>query len=58
MLTERGPNADYSGEYGKGKSFPVAAYTPRIGLFEVAEDGWETLAEKGIKPVSKVLVGD
>ena len=38
-LTDRGPNADYSGEYGKGKSFPVASYTPRIGLFEVSADG-------------------
>jgi hypothetical protein len=38
-LTDRGPNADYTGEYGKGKSFPVASYTPRIGLFEVGVDG-------------------
>lgn len=38
-LTDRGPNANYTGDYGKGKSFPVAAYTPRIGLFEVATDG-------------------
>jgi len=38
-LTDRGPNANYTGEYGKGKSFPVASYTPRIGLFEVAENG-------------------
>jgi hypothetical protein len=38
-LTDRGPNANYSGDYGKGKSFPVASYTPRIGLFEIAENG-------------------
>ncbi|WP_432463530.1 esterase-like activity of phytase family protein [Agarivorans sp. QJM3NY_33] len=38
-LTDRGPNANYSGDYGKGKSFPTASYTPRIGLFEVAENG-------------------
>jgi hypothetical protein len=38
-LTDRGPNANYTGDYGKGKSFPVASYTPRIGLFEVASDG-------------------
>jgi hypothetical protein len=38
-LTDRGPNANYTGEYGKGKSFPVASYTPRIGLFEVESDG-------------------
>lgn len=39
-LTDRGPNADYkNGAYGKGKTFPVADYTPRIGHFEVAADG-------------------
>ncbi|BFM50986.1 esterase-like activity of phytase family protein [Marinomonas sp. THO17] len=38
-LTDRGPNAKYTGDYGKGKIFPVADYTPRIGLFEVADDG-------------------
>jgi len=44
-LTDRGPNADYTGEYGKGKSFPVASYTPRIGLFEVATDGKVTMVK-------------
>ncbi len=38
-LTDRGPNAKYEGEQGKGKTFPVANYTPRIGLFEVQADG-------------------
>lgn len=39
-LTDRGPNADYkNGAYGKGKTFPVADYTPRIGHFEVTADG-------------------
>jgi len=38
-LTDRGPNANYTGDYGKGKSFPVADYTPRIGLFTVTETG-------------------
>lgn len=38
-LTDRGPNASYTGDYGKGKTFPVATYTPRIGLFLVATDG-------------------
>jgi len=38
-LTDRGPNANYTGDYGKGKSFPVVDYTPRIGLFEISEDG-------------------
>ena len=44
-LTDRGPNANYTGDYGKGKSFPVASYTPRIGLFEVANDGTISLVE-------------
>ncbi|WP_115896173.1 esterase-like activity of phytase family protein [Marinomonas pollencensis] len=38
-LTDRGPNATYTGALGKGKMFPVADYTPRIGLFEVQADG-------------------
>ena len=38
-LTDRGPNANHQGQYGKGKSFPVADYTPRIGLFEVKANG-------------------
>jgi len=38
-LTDRGPNANHQGDYGKGKSFPVADYTPRIGLFEVKLNG-------------------
>ena len=38
-LTDRGPNANHQGQYGKGKSFPVADYTPRIGLFEVKAGG-------------------
>ena len=38
-LTDRGPNATFTGEYGKGKKFPSPDYTPRIGLFEVSENG-------------------
>lgn len=38
-LTDRGPNADFDGDYGKGKVFPTPDYTPRIGLFEVQADG-------------------
>jgi len=38
-LTDRGPNATYTGDNGKGKMFPVADYTPRIGLFELQSDG-------------------
>ncbi|MDT3337545.1 esterase-like activity of phytase family protein [Shewanella sp. SP1S1-7] len=38
-LTDRGPNADYSGSLGKGKMFPTPDYTPRIGLFELQTNG-------------------
>lgn len=39
VLTDRGPNADFEGIAGKGKQFLVPNYTPRIGLFELQEDG-------------------
>ncbi|SIN80994.1 esterase-like activity of phytase family protein [Salinivibrio sp. ES.052] len=38
-LTDRGPNAKYKGDQGKGKIFPTPDYTPRIGLFEVKANG-------------------
>ncbi|MBU2952706.1 esterase-like activity of phytase family protein [Marinobacter sp. F3R08] len=38
-LTDRGPNAAFTGDYGTGKKFPTPDYTPRIGLFEVLENG-------------------
>ncbi|MCG7560174.1 esterase-like activity of phytase family protein [Pseudoalteromonas sp. McH1-42] len=38
-LTDRGPNATYTGDYGKGKKFPTPNYTPRIGLFELQNNG-------------------
>lgn len=38
-LTDRGPNADFTGSLGKGKMFPVPNYTPRIGLFELTKEG-------------------
>ncbi len=38
-VTDRGPNATYNGKYGKGKTFPTPDYTPRIGLFELKENG-------------------
>lgn len=37
-LTDRGPNATYTGKNGKGKKFPIANYTPRIGLFQLGAD--------------------
>lgn len=39
-LTDRGPNAKYSSkEFGKGKIFPTPNYSPRIGLFELQDNG-------------------
>jgi len=39
-LTDRGPNAAFTDKtYGKGKIFPTPNYTPRIGLFEVTDNG-------------------
>ena len=38
-LTDRGPNVDFEGEAGAGKLFLTPDYTPRIGLFELQEDG-------------------
>jgi uncharacterized protein len=44
-LTDRGPNATYTGADGKGKMFPTPDYTPRIGLFELQSDGSVTLVK-------------
>ncbi|MFA5678851.1 MAG: esterase-like activity of phytase family protein [Pseudomonas sp.] len=38
-LTDRGPNADFNGDYGNGKKFPVPDYTPRMGHFRLTENG-------------------
>jgi hypothetical protein len=38
-LTDRGPNATFTGDQGKGKKFPTPDYTPRIGLFELQANG-------------------
>jgi len=42
-LTDRGPNASFTGTEGKGKTFPTPDYAPRIGLFELNTDGHITL---------------
>ncbi|CEM28877.1 unnamed protein product [Vitrella brassicaformis CCMP3155] len=34
-LTDRGPNANFKGPEGEGKSFPFPSFTPTIGLFRV-----------------------
>lgn len=38
-VTDRGPNADFTGAQGAGKMFPVETYTPKIGLFEIQAAG-------------------
>lgn len=50
-LTDRGPNATFTGADGKGKMFPVPDYTPRIGHFEIQQDG-------SIKLLKEILLKD
>jgi hypothetical protein len=39
-LTDRGPNADFTDKlYGAGKGFAIPDYVPKIGLFEVQDNG-------------------
>ncbi len=38
-LTDRGPTMVFNGEAGKGKIFLFPDYSPRIGLFELKENG-------------------
>ncbi len=45
-LTDRGPNAKYTGSAGKGKKFPVPNYTPRIGHFKLNAKGEVELVEE------------
>jgi len=45
-MTDRGPNASFTGEYGSGKKFPTPDYTPRIGLFVLALNGEITLEKE------------
>ncbi len=51
VLTDRGPNADYAGNEGKGKMFPTPDYTPKIGLFEIQADG-------SIKKIQEIVFKD
>ncbi|MBC3765071.1 esterase-like activity of phytase family protein [Neptunicella marina] len=50
-LTDRGPNANYTGDQGKGKLFPTPDYTPRIGLFELQANG-------DVKQIREILLKD
>ncbi|MCL6416948.1 esterase-like activity of phytase family protein [Aestuariirhabdus sp. Z084] len=38
-LTDRGPNAKYTGPQGKGKKFPMPAYTPKISEYRLNKEG-------------------
>lgn len=38
-LTDRGPNTDYNVNHDHGKMFLDPSYSPRIGLFEITQDG-------------------
>ncbi|XQW83885.1 esterase-like activity of phytase family protein [Thalassotalea piscium] len=48
-LTDRGPNATFTGDQGKGKKFPTPDYTPRIGLFELQNNG-------DVKKIKEILL--
>lgn len=48
-LTDRGPNATFTGEQGKGKKFPTPDYAPRIGLFELQDNG-------DVKKIKEILL--
>lgn len=51
-ITDRGPNADYDdGIHGAGKIFPIPDYVPKIGLFEVQENG-------SVKLIKTILLKD
>jgi len=50
-LTDRGPNASFTGADGKGKMFPTPDYTPRIGHFEILADG-------SVKQMAEILLKD
>lgn len=58
VLTDRGPNADFVGSAGAGKRFLLPDYTPRIGLFELQDNGQITkineilLKDASGKPIS------
>ncbi|MDY0052970.1 MAG: esterase-like activity of phytase family protein, partial [Aliarcobacter sp.] len=51
-ITDRGPNAGYVDENGvSGKMFPTPDYTPRLGHFEIQQDG-------SIKKIAETLFKD
>lgn len=59
-MTDRGPNAAYTGgSYGSGVKFPVSTYTPRIGLFELGENGQITQVKEILlkRPDGRLISG-
>ncbi|MDO6683623.1 esterase-like activity of phytase family protein [Oceanobacter sp. 5_MG-2023] len=58
-LTDRGPNAVYTGDQGTGKIFPVEDYTPRIGLFEIQDNGDVKLIQETLlkRPDGTLITG-
>ena len=59
LITDRGPNIDYTGEQGTGKLFPVPEYSPRIELFRMEKDGSVSLVNEIIlrTPEGKPITG-
>lgn len=59
LITDRGPNIDYTGEQGTGKLFPVSEYSPKIGLFRMEKDGSVSLVKEIIlkTPEGKPITG-
>lgn len=59
LITDRGPNIDYTGEQGTGKLFPVPEYSPKIGLFRMEKDGSISLVKEIIlkTPEGKPITG-
>lgn len=59
LITDRGPNIDYTGEQGTGKLFPVPEYSPKIGLFRMEKDGSVSLVKEIIlkTPEGKQITG-
>ena len=59
LITDRGPNIDYTGEQGTGKLFPVPEYSPKIGLFRMEKDGSVSLVKEIIlkTPEGKSITG-
>ena len=58
-LTDRGPNASFTGSAGKGKKFPIPSYTPRIGQFRLNAQGKPELVKEILfkNPAGQLITG-